>query len=171
MKRNLLFYGNDTLSQKSVKVTSFDNGLKKLVDDMFETLGEEKGIGLAAPQIGVLSRVVIIDLTPFEEGPRVALINPEIIWYSEETVTYDEGCLSVPGVFYDVVRPEKIKVKAQTIDGTTIEFDADGVFARVIQHETDHLDGILFVERIPEEQLKEISSELEKIKKSRNKKK
>jgi peptide deformylase len=171
VKRKLLFYGNDLLAQKSSDVTEFGAELRSLVEDMFETLDAEKGIGLAAPQIGVLSRVIVIDLSPFDDGPRVALVNPEIYWYSKDTVTYDEGCLSVPGVFYDVIRPEKIKVRAKDIDGKPLDFEADEVFSRVIQHETDHLDGVLFIERIPEEHLKEISSDLEKIRKSKNKKK
>jgi peptide deformylase len=170
VKRHLTYYGSEILTQKAKPVSEFGHKLQTFVDEMFDVLGESRGIGLAAPQVGVSKQIIVVDLSSFDDGPRIALINPEIVWKSDETCTYDEGCLSVPGIYSDVIRPAKIKVKGYTIDGKHISFDADGVFARVLQHEIDHLNGKLFIEYLSPETIKEFSDELKKIKKLNKKK-
>ncbi|MEG0641688.1 MAG: peptide deformylase [Clostridium sp.] len=143
--REIRTIGDDILRKKCRKVEVFDNKLKLLVEDMIETMYNAEGVGLAAPQIGILKNVVVIDI---EDGSGVyVLINPEII-KSKGSQTDEEGCLSVPGVFEDVQRPKVITVKAQDINGDSIELIAEEFFARAICHELDHLIGILFVDKI-----------------------
>ncbi|MEG0371105.1 MAG: peptide deformylase [Clostridium sp.] len=143
--REIRKIGDDILRKKCRKVEVFDNKLKLLVEDMIETMYNAEGVGLAAPQIGILKNVVVIDI---EDGSGVyVLINPEII-KSKGSQTDEEGCLSVPGVFEDVQRPKVITVKAQDINGDSIELIAEEFFARAICHELDHLIGILFVDKI-----------------------
>lgn len=157
-------YGNDVLKQKSIEVKEFDEDLKKFIDEMYETMKENHGIGLAAVQVGVLKNIIIVD-THEEEGiGRVNLINPKITAYSVKTTIMEEGCLSIPDVYADVERPVVIKLKAQTINGEKVEMTARGLLARVIQHEIDHLSGELFVEKIDSEDFDEISEDLELIK-------
>ncbi len=117
-----------------------------MLDDMIDTMYAEKGAGLAAPQIGISKRVFVADT---QDGP-IAIINPHIINHSKKTVKTEEGCLSIPGVFDEVIRYSEVTVQGLTADGSPIEFTAKGFFARVIQHEIDHLDGVLFVDRIEE---------------------
>ena len=122
--------------------------LKDLVADMFDTMYDAPGIGLAGPQIGVMSRVVVMDVTKGEdEKPDpIAMINPEIIWRSEELRIHEEGCLSIPDYYEEVERPDRIAVRYQTVDGDLIEREADGLLATCMQHEIDHLDGKLFID-------------------------
>jgi peptide deformylase len=139
------------LRQKAEPVTSFDSALHTLIDEMFETMYAAPGIGLAAPQIGVMKRIAVVDVSSREDEEDetpIALINPEIVWSSEEMSTYQEGCLSIPDVYEDVVRPEKIRVRFLDRDGKPQEIEADGVLATCIQHEMDHLDGVLFIDHI-----------------------
>src|SRR5579871_4837949 len=121
----------------------------KPVADMIETMYEAPGIGLAAIQIGVPSRVIVMDLSKreAEAEPRV-FINPEITWSSEETSLYEEGCLSIPDIHEDVERPSRVKIRYLDLDGNRQEEDAEGLFATCIQHEVDHLNGILFIDHI-----------------------
>lgn len=142
----LTFLGNPVLREVSQPVRKVNAELKKLVAEMFETMAIENGIGLAAPQVGVNKRVIVIDLG--EEGTKpFALINPEVIKSSGQA-TDNEGCLSIPGVFLPVCRPSHIKVKARDLNDRQTIFEADGLLARAIQHEIDHLDGKLFVDRV-----------------------
>ncbi|HLG73449.1 MAG TPA: peptide deformylase [Chloroflexota bacterium] len=140
--------GDPVLRQKAKKVSRVDDSLRRLIDDMFHTMynNETRGIGLAAPQVGVSLRMVVIDMQDDEHEP-VALINPEIIKASKELVCGTEGCLSVPGLRGDVERHEWVTVKARDDRGHDTRFKADGWFARCIQHEIDHLDGILFTDK------------------------
>ena len=141
-------YGDPVLRKKTGPVTVFDEKLADFVDGMIDTMFENKGIGLAAPQVGVSEKIVVVDKSLGESVDDVMiLINPEI-YDSEGEATIEEGCLSVPGVYEDVVRPEKIAVRYRDTNGGEHDTEADGMLARAIQHEADHLEGILFVDRI-----------------------
>jgi peptide deformylase len=142
------------LRQISKPVETFDRELKTLVADMFETMYEAPGIGLAAVQVGVPIRLLVIDLQePEEEGgdpvrdPRV-FINPEILWHSDSEVPYTEGCLSVPEQYAEVMRPDRIKAKWQNEKGETFEKEIEGLLAVCLQHEMDHLNGVLFIDHL-----------------------
>ncbi len=141
--------GEEVLREKTERVTVFDHALAIFVDAMFDTMAESDGIGLAAPQVGVLSRLFVVDTR--RPGERMVFINPEIIETSQEQGSYEEGCLSIPGMYYDIVRPLKIKVQAQDLKGKPFILEADGMLARVIQHEYDHLNGVLFIDRMEED--------------------
>lgn len=143
--RNIVKYGDDVLTKKCRKIEVFDKRLSDLVDDLFDTLYESGGVGLAAPQVGVLKRVVVIDIddNPYE------LINPEIIEVKGEQYGA-EGCLSYPGQFGMVKRPMYVKIKAQDRNGTWHEYEGEELLARAFCHETDHLDGNLFMRLVDE---------------------
>jgi peptide deformylase len=136
------------LKTRAAAVETIDEALRRLVADMFETMYVAPGIGLAAPQVGVLKRVVVIDVAEGEERRPMTLVNPEIVWRSEELVTAEEGCLSLPKQFADVTRPQAIQVRFLTEQGEPRELAADGLLARCVQHEVDHLDGILFTDHL-----------------------
>jgi len=147
--RPLVILPDTRLRTKSAAVVKVTPDIRKLVDDMFETMYEAPGIGLAAIQVGVSQRVVTMDLSKKEgeKNPRV-FINPEITWSSEETSVYEEGCLSIPDIHEDVIRPAKVRVKFLDVDGKPHEEEADGLYATCIQHEIDHLNGVLFIDHI-----------------------
>ena len=151
--------GEDILREKAKPVTSFGSELKLLVDAMFESMDEDDGIGLAAPQIAVGKRIFVTH--PKDDEPRV-FINPEIVETSQEVVAYEEGCLSVPGVYSEVVRPSGITIQAQDLQGKAFVLKAAGMLARVIQHEYDHLNGVLFVDRVPEDRRERLLKAYEK---------
>lgn len=134
---------DEILSKKCKEVTCFDKKLWILLDDMYETMQKSNGVGLAAPQVGILKRAAVIDVG---EG-KIELINP-VITKTSGTQTGNEGCLSVPGVFGEVERPKKVKVKAQDRNGNFFEIKGEDLLARAICHETEHLDGKLFLERV-----------------------
>ena len=163
--RKILTEGNSALSKVCRPVTSFDERLATLIDDMKETLVEANGVGLAAPQVGVLRRLVVVDLG----DEIIELVNPRILETSGEQDGL-EGCLSVPGVYHDVVRPSKVIVKAQDANGVEFTLKASGLMARVIQHEYDHLDGVLFVDRLSEEERKKTLRAYEKKNRSKRRK-
>lgn len=143
--RTIRHDGDEILRKISKKVDKIDEGIKTLVEDMFETMYHADGVGLAAPQIGVLKRVIVIDI----EVLKRAMINPEIISFNEkEFQDGPEGCLSVPGVEDIVRRPNTLVVRYMNLDGEIIEEEARDLYARVICHEVDHLDGILFTDKI-----------------------
>ena len=142
---NILRYPDPRLHKKAKPVTVFDERLKKLIADMAETMYDAPGVGLAASQVDVHEQLVVIDTSETNDQLQV-FINPEIIWASEEKKVYDEGCLSVPGVYDGVERPAEVKVKALDADGKSFEIHADGLLAVCIQHEMDHLQGKVFVE-------------------------
>ena len=142
---NILRYPDPRLHKIAKPVAVFDARLKRLVADMAETMYHAPGVGLAATQIDVHERVVVIDTSETHDKLQV-FINPEIVWASEEKQVYDEGCLSVPGVYDGVERPARVKVRALNEDGQPFELEADGLLAVCIQHEMDHLNGKVFVE-------------------------
>ena len=141
--------GDPILRTAADEVTSFDDKLRVLVRDMFETMYHADGIGLAAPQIGVSTRVIVVDLRrEEEEEERIALVNPRVAWASEETHKQSEGCLSMPGLEELVRRPVSVRIEGQDPYGEDVVIEADDLFARALQHEIDHVDGILFVDRV-----------------------
>ena len=148
MVRPVLKYGAPELEKVSSRVQEFGIDLEKLVDDLKQTMYAEKGVGLAAPQIGVNLRVIVVGVMgPDEEEERLYLVNPEIV-DSQGKEKGEEGCLSIPGFTAMVERPSHIRVRALDLDGEPVERDAEGLLARVICHEIDHLDGILYLDRI-----------------------
>ena len=142
---NILRYPDPRLHKKAKPVTVFDERLKKLIADMAETMYDAPGVGLAASQVDVHEQLVVIDTSETNDQLQV-FINPEIIWASPDKKVYDEGCLSVPGVYDGVERPAEVKVKALNANGLPFEVHADGLLAVCIQHEMDHLLGKVFVE-------------------------
>lgn len=143
--REIVKHPNKVLETPCDTVTKFDKDLAVLLDDMHETMVEADGVGIAAPQVGVLQRVAIVD---FQEGQDpIEMINPQLALF-EGTETDIEGCLSFPGIFGEVERHGRIKIKAQERDGTWYELEAEGYEARAILHEMDHLDGVLFTSKI-----------------------
>ncbi|HEY3489074.1 MAG TPA: peptide deformylase [Candidatus Deferrimicrobiaceae bacterium] len=148
MIRSILTYPDPFLEKKSAPVPSVDSGVRRLIDDMFETMYESHGVGLAAPQIGVGLRVIVVDVSAVEkEHPAFALVNPEIV-DRVGRVEDVEGCLSVPGVEGIVARAEEVEVKALDASGDPVRFRARDFLARALQHEIDHLDGVLFISRL-----------------------
>lgn len=135
------------LAQKSAPVTAVTDELRKLMDDMLETMYAAPGIGLAAIQVGVPQRIIVMDLAREDEEkqPRF-FINPEIVWASDEMAIYEEGCLSVPEIYDEVERPARIRVKFLGYDGKEQEIEADGLLSTCLQHEMDHLNGVLFID-------------------------
>ena len=160
---NILHFPDPRLRTHAEVVTEFDAELKKLVDDMFETMYEAPGIGLAATQVNVHRRLLVMDVSEDKSAPRV-LINPELI-KTEGEEEMDEGCLSVPGYYETVRRAEKIRVRAQDVEGNWFEFDSDGLEAVCVQHEIDHLEGKLFVDYLSNLKRDRIRKKLEKSRK------
>jgi peptide deformylase len=138
-----------TLKKKSEPVAEVDDALRALMDDMLETMYAAPGIGLAAIQVGEPRRVIVMDIARGDEpkAPRY-FVNPEILWKSEETAAYEEGCLSVPEIYDEVERPAKVRIRYLGYDGKPVEEDAEGLFAVCIQHEMDHLEGVLFLDHL-----------------------
>ena len=147
--RTILTLPNPRLRLVSKPVGKVDATIRKLVEDMFETMYGAPGIGLAAVQVGVPRRVVTMDLAKKDEprNPKV-YINPEILWASEERSTYEEGCLSIPEYYEEVERPAQVKVRYTDLDGNVQEVEANGLLATCLQHEVDHLNGVLFIDHI-----------------------
>jgi peptide deformylase len=146
--RKVLIYGNPILRLKAQPVTDFGPKLKELVQDMLDTVAVEDGVGLAAPQIGESVRVIVLYIRREEQEPLfIPVINPEILESGGEC-DFEEGCLSVPDIRETVTRPEWVRLRYQDLEGKWEEVRWDGLMARVVQHEIDHLDGILFVDRI-----------------------
>jgi peptide deformylase len=141
-------YGDPALTKRAEEITEFDARLRKMVDDMFETMYGANGVGLAAPQVGILKRLFVMDCSAGREKPRkVALINPVIETEEGEQIG-DEGCLSFPGIYFQVARPERVVVRAQDLDGKPFSLDVMDLEARCVSHETEHLDGDLFIEHL-----------------------
>ena len=147
--RDILIIPDARLRLRSEPVKDIDKGIRALVDDMFETMYAAPGIGLAAIQIGVPQRVVTMDLAKKDE-PKAPLvfINPEVTWVSDESATYEEGCLSIPEYYEEVARPKAVKVKFLDLDGKPHEIEAEGLLATCLQHEIDHINGVLFIDHI-----------------------
>ena len=149
-KLKIYEYPHPILKKKAVQLEKeeFNAELKQLLEDMLETMYAEAGVGLAAPQVGISKRVVVIDVEQDEEGNPRYFVNPEIIWHSEEKVCGPEGCLSVPDQRAEVERFAAVKVRYFTPEGEEKELEAEGFLAVAVQHELDHLDGILYIDRI-----------------------
>lgn len=185
--REILEVPDPQLKQISARVTVFDGALRTLVDDMFETMYVAPGIGLAAIQVGVPLRVLVIDLQPEDEAaepeechehgghshshrpvkrePRV-FINPEILDPSDDHTVYSEGCLSVPEIYADVERPARIRARWQDLEGKLHDADIDGMLATCLQHEMDHLEGILFIDRLSRLKRQMALKKIEKLRKA-----
>ena len=150
MVRTIVIMGDPVLRTRAEQVGSFDEELSQLVDDLFETMYHAEGIGLAANQIGVLKQVLVVDVRDEEdaEAGRMALINPRVVMATSEVEKETEGCLSIPGLEEVVKRPAGIRVEASDVHGSPISVDADALLARALQHEIDHLEGILFLDRV-----------------------
>ena len=147
--REILTVPHPVLKQVSTPVEAVDDELRALMDDMLETMYAAPGIGLAAVQVGVPKRVIVMDLAREDEPKQPRFyVNPEILWRSEETAPYEEGCLSVPESCDEVERPARVKLRYLNYQGETVEEDADGLFAVCIQHEMDHLEGVLFIDHL-----------------------
>lgn len=164
MSHKLVYYGNKTLRQIAEEVTNIDQETIDTISTMFNIMYNAKGIGLAAPQINISRRIFVIDIEMYD-GPSIALINPQVLSKSSETVPYDEGCLSLPEITGKIHRPSKISIKGITPDAKEVQIDAEGLLARVIQHELDHINGILFIDHLEDYIRKELTSELKRIKK------
>jgi peptide deformylase len=146
--RDIILYPHDVLSTKAEPVAEVDDDLRQLVDDMIETMYDAPGIGLAAPQIGILQRLTVIDISSEENPDKLhTFINPQIV-HAEGRIVWEEGCLSIPGAYEKVERSNKIVVQALDRDGEEFELEADGLLAVAIQHEIDHLDGVVFLDHL-----------------------
>ncbi len=159
--------GDKILRKKASRVSKVDNKIIKLISDMFETMHNANGIGLAANQVGANKQIFVVDISiveGFEDAKPLVLINPKIIARSEETISYEEGCLSIPDQREEVIRPKKITIQYQDADLKTQTIDADDLLARVMQHEYDHLQGILFTDLVDDETKKRLKKQLNKIK-------
>jgi peptide deformylase len=149
-------FGDPVLTQRAAEVTDIDGNLARLVDDMVETMHEARGVGLAAPQVGVQKRLFVYQL---EDRQPVAIVNPTIV-ESRGEWEYDEGCLSIPGLFFPIVRPKEIHLTGWDLDGHQVSIEADEIEARCFQHELDHLDGRLLISMLDKTQRKEAMREL-----------
>ena len=165
--RPILIHPDPRLKKPADPVTGFDAETRRLADDMLETMYDAPGIGLAAPQIGVMQRLLVMDCVKEDDAPPrpMVLINPRIDWSSETRSTYEEGCLSFPEIKGDVARPERIRVEYQDLDGAPHSLECDELLARCIQHEVDHLDGILFIDRMEKSHFAEIRDEVRALRK------
>ncbi|KAF5479618.1 hypothetical protein F2P56_000424 [Juglans regia] len=159
-------YPDPVLRAKNKRIDSFDDNLKKLVDEMFDVMYKTDGIGLAAPQVGINVRLMVFNpVGERGEGEEIVLVNPRVNKYSKKVVLFNEACLSFPGIFADVKRPESVKIDAQNIKGAKFSVNLSGLPARVFQHEYDHLQGVLFFDRMTDEVLESIRAELQALEK------
>ena len=152
----------------SKPVETVDDGVRTLMDDMLETMYDEPGIGLSAIQVGVPQRIVVVDVAgQDEERAPLRMVNPEIVWYSDDQAVFEEGCLSLPDHYAEVTRPASIRLRFLDENGTEQKLEADEILSRCIQHEIDHLDGILFVDHLTAVKRSIILRKLTKLKKSK----
>lgn len=158
--RAVRLFGDPVLTTRAEEVTEFDDKLKTLIADMMDTMDDEGGVGLAANQVGVLRRVFVFDCSNVEGGSRGHIVNPVWEAVGEETQTGAEGCLSIPGIQKDTTRYQTVTVSGVDSDGRPISIQASGLMARCIQHETDHLDGVLFLKRLEPVLRKEAMAEI-----------
>ncbi len=159
MGMEILTLGNETLRRKAEPIVDIDGATVKLAQDMLVTMRNGRGVGLAGPQVGLVSRIFVVEIEG--DGPRV-FINPSIIATSSELSEYEEGCLSIPGMYADLKRPEAVTVQAWNERGRPFTLDAEGFLARVIQHEYDHLEGVLFIDKLSELKRKRLLAAFEK---------
>lgn len=162
----LLYAPDPRLKRKAQPVVQVDARIRQLLDDMLETMYANRGIGLAAPQVDIPEQVIVMDLAEKEEPPEPRFfINPKILWHSEERLPFNEGCLSLPDQYADVERPAQIRVRFLNRDGNSEEITADGLLAVCLQHEMDHLNGVLFVDHISALKRNIILRKLQKLRK------
>ncbi|MBC07639.1 peptide deformylase [Thalassospira sp.] len=166
--REILIVPDPRLKKECAPVEEVNDEIKTLLDDMLETMYAAPGIGLAAPQIGVMKRVVVMDVSDDKDKPEpLKLINPEIIWESEYTSVYQEGCLSIPEQYADVERPAEVGMRYMDENGKMHEIEADGLLATCIQHEIDHLDGVLFTDYLSALKRNMIMKKVQKLQKTK----
>jgi peptide deformylase len=159
MSYQIRMFGDPVLKSKAAPVADIDGKIVRLVDDMFETLGEsDNGLALAAPQIGVQKQIFVWD---FGDDPK-AVFNPEIVESTGEWV-YEEGCLSIPGLYVEIVRPKQVLLRGVDVDGNPVEWEADELEARMFQHELDHLNGVLMFDRMTAEQRRQAMAEYRQL--------
>jgi peptide deformylase len=163
--RDILTVPDPRLKVKSQPVEAVDDALRALMDDMLETMYAAPGIGLAAIQIGVPKQVIVMDLAREgeEKQPRY-FVNPEILWASDDTQPYEEGCLSIPEIYDEVERPSRVKLRYLNYQGEQVEEDAEGLFAVCIQHEMDHLEGVLFIDHLSRLKREQAIKKVKKLK-------
>ena len=163
---NILRYPDPRLHKVAAPVTQFDAGLRTLIADMADTMYDAPGVGLAAPQIGVMSRIFVMDCAKEKTGfpEPMVMINPEITWVSEEKNVHEEGCLSLPEQYADVTRPKEVRMRWLGLDGQTHEEQFDGLWATCAQHELDHLNGKLFIDHLGPLKRQMVTRKLEKLK-------
>lgn len=164
---NIILAPDPKLTTPCEPVAAIDGALKQLLDDMVETMYAAPGIGLAAPQIGILKRLFVVDVAEGDKKEPRFFINPEIVERSQTRSVYEEGCLSLPKQFGDVERSDRIRLRFQDRDGNIQDLNADGMLARCIQHELDHLDGILFVDHLSGLKRRMILRRMAKVKRSK----
>lgn len=167
--KNILIHPDPRLKKVATPVVEVSDELRRLADDMLETMYDAPGIGLAAPQIGVNQRLLVMDCADRENLPPepMILFNPEITWTSEELNTYEEGCLSIPEQYEDVTRPAEVKVRWTTPEGKAEEQHFTGIWATCVQHEIDHLNGKLFIDYLKPLKRQLITRKMEKLKRER----
>jgi peptide deformylase len=161
---DIVKYSNPFLRKNAEQVDEIDENTRALIKDMFAIMEEAGGIGLAAPQVGVSKRVITISLNE-KKFNRLALVNPVVAYSSNESEVMEEGCLSIPGVNADVSRPVRVVVKGTTRTGRVVEITAEHLLARVLQHEIDHLNGILFIDRVNDREKSRIQEDLQALQK------
>jgi peptide deformylase len=149
--RPIRIYGDPVLRTKAAPVDGIDDEVRRLAADMLDTLADADGVGLAGPQVGESRRLIVVHPPAANDAPRRdprVLVNPEIVERHGPQVAAEEGCLSIPGIYDEVKRPERVRVRALDLDGADVDIEAEGMLSRILQHEIDHLDGVLFVDRI-----------------------
>ncbi len=162
--RPILHIPTPCLREVAVPVVEINDEIKTLVKDMFDTMYDAPGVGLAAPQIGVMHRVIVMDPAGEEEDPApLAMINPDITWFSEELRVHQEGCLSIPEYYEDVERPDLCKVKFLDVDGNAHELECEGLLSTIVQHEVDHLNGKLFIDYLSRLKRERVTKKFQKL--------
>ncbi|MBN2402641.1 MAG: peptide deformylase [Spirochaetes bacterium] len=164
MNHTLVYYGNETLHKAAEDVKNIDQEIIDLINNMYNIMYKYNGVGLAGPQVNESKKIITLDIRN-SKVPPMTIINPEIVSLSSEIGPFEEGCLSLPGISEEIIRPLQISVKAVTPDGKEILINADGLLARALQHEIDHLNGIVFIDHLEDHIRKKLRSELKKIKK------
>jgi len=164
--RNILIHPDPRLKKAAAPVASVTDELRRLADDMLETMYDGPGIGLAAPQVAVMSRLIVMDCAKEDDATPepMVLINPEVVWTSDERSVYDEGCLSIPEQYAEVERPAEVEVSWMNLDGKTQRERFDGLWATCVQHEIDHLDGKLFIDYLRPLKRQMITRKMQKLK-------
>lgn len=165
--RKIIMHPDPRLKKACEPVSAVDDEIRTLMQDMLDTMYDAPGIGLAAPQVGVMKRIIVMDVVTEEDTASTIymMVNPELIWASDEMATYEEGCLSIPDEFADVQRPARVQVRYTDETGTAQELDCDGLLATCVQHEIDHLNGKLFIDYLGPVKRSMITGRMKKRKK------